>query len=644
MVRLTAWSALLAATTALAAACTNPAVGAVPTPEPEPATSVSPPTEGLPRYILAVIDTTEGVTSTQNDIHWLAEFALNYLGYGVRYLDVATEPLPGPEQMAPYAAIITWFQDGRLRDPEAFNRWLEENVRAGRKLLLMGSPGTFFDEAGRALPVEEATRALTLLGASFLGNFTDDPDQIRVLHKVPALVEYERSLDRGMMTYVEALAGFGIIVTLGTVVFPDQWGFLEVRPHPFWALVVFIPVMYGLAPGIFTGTLTLGLHLWLQWAQEPPSALEPTTPVLMLAAAVFIGEVRQRSEARILALEERSRRLEAAVEDLATRYTESEEARAILQRRILTQTFTFATLYDVARRLETLEEGEIPQAAAEVTARFLEADLVSVCFLKDGHLEVKATYLPDAASGARAEWLERSPVLRQCVQEAKAVSLRDLVLQVEPSQLREAPVVIAAPIQERDGSVVGVILVERIGFFQFTPTAQVTAATIARWTSQSLQAARLFRETRDRNIEDDLTGAYGSRYTVKRLREEALRARTFGFPLTVAILDIVRHQDISQEMLPKVLAVLGDVFRFKLGPVDILGRHPNGVSFVILFPHRDRGQAEEVVSSLAKEVEAFQFKPFPDEEVLRLRYQVRELTDNVERPEALIGALGYGDG
>ena len=174
---------------------------------PQPRAEVDAPTNGIPRYVLAVIDSSEGRTPTENEIHWVAEHALNYLGYGVHYLDVDKDPLPSDEEMSPYVAILTWFEDGRMRNPEDFITWLEANVSAGRKYILLGSIGTFFDETTRQpLPIQEASKPLQLLGAEYRGNFTDNPAAIEVTHKAADLVEYEVDLDSGLMLYDQVVS------------------------------------------------------------------------------------------------------------------------------------------------------------------------------------------------------------------------------------------------------------------------------------------------------------------------------------------------------------------------------------------------------------------------------------------------------
>ena len=91
-------------------------------------------------------------------------------------------------------------------------------------------------------------------------------------------------------------------------------------------------------------------------------------------------------------------------------------------------------------------------------------------------------------------------------------------------------------------------------------------------------------------------------------------------------------------MMPNVLSVLGDVFRHNLGRNDLLGRHSDGSSFVIIFPHRHRDDAGAVIDGLTREIEAFGFKPYMDDEPLRLNYRVSELSDGAQPLEDFIGA------
>ena len=468
---------------------------------------------------------------------------------------------------------------------------------------------------------------------------------------------------RFLAPYLETLAAFGVIVLISHSAFTDQWGFLEVNPHPFWTIAILSGLLYGLTVGILGGALAAVGHIVLQASATYPDvglvpkhiAIGPldwtfnslplvfdgvsyAVPVLLFIFALIVGEVRQRSFSRFQSLTTRSATLEDAVTNLATRFAETEEVKTALQRRILGQTLTFTSLYDLGKRLETLTEEDIPPAAAEVAAKALEAGVVSVASYGDGQLQVLAVYPPEAESQVADEWLAESPVLRKCLEEGKAASLQDLALDAAQGDASSVPLAIAAPLKDRAGSVVGFILVEKIGFFQFTPAALTTAQTIASWTSQSLQEARLFKETKDRNVEDDLTGAYGAQYTMKRLREEIDRAGVFGFPLSVAVLRIGRYYQIGPETMPNVLAVLGQVFSFKLGPMDLLGRHPDGHSFIVVFPHRSRGEADEVTMGLVDEVEGFGFMPFADEEPLKLEYWVEELGATTTTAEELVHA------
>ena len=172
-----------------------------PLPEYRLASSLIPPSSGLPRYVLAVFDSSEERTAQRNEIHEFAELIINHLGYGVHFVDVNTQQLPPPEEMAPYAGIITWFQDGEMRHPRQFLDWIEANVAAGRKYILLGSLGTTVDsDTGETLPPQEATRHVQALGAESRGNFTDNPNLIELLHKEP-MVEYERPLELSQMTY-----------------------------------------------------------------------------------------------------------------------------------------------------------------------------------------------------------------------------------------------------------------------------------------------------------------------------------------------------------------------------------------------------------------------------------------------------------
>lgn len=140
------------------------------------------------------------VDAENNLIHQRAELVLNHLGLIVDLHDV-NHPLPGAAAMASYRGVLAWVAGAPLRHPRAYLAWLGEQVRAGRKVVLLDGLGAGRDTLGRATPPEELGRALEAIGLRHLGDRTDDPQRIAIERKDPTMVEFERALPRRLELY-----------------------------------------------------------------------------------------------------------------------------------------------------------------------------------------------------------------------------------------------------------------------------------------------------------------------------------------------------------------------------------------------------------------------------------------------------------
>ncbi len=171
------------------------------------------------REILALYDSSEAKPGSELSplrtslIHGLAEMPLNYLGVKLHYVDVETEALPSDDEMPRYRGIISWFGDDRLRNADAYLRWLQRQITAGRPVVVMGSLGAATDAAsGAEVDPALVDGTFAMMGLRYSsgvgGRQTDNPLLIMVRRKVPEMVEFERTLDGELATY-EQYRSFG---------------------------------------------------------------------------------------------------------------------------------------------------------------------------------------------------------------------------------------------------------------------------------------------------------------------------------------------------------------------------------------------------------------------------------------------------
>ncbi len=105
---------------------------------------------------------------------------------------------------------------------------------------------------------------------------------------------------------------------------------------------------------------------------------------------------------------------------------------------------------------------------------------------------------------------------------------------------------------------------------------------------------------------DPLTGACNRRHLMELAERDLRRARRYGYPLTVAMLDIDRFKSINDTyghaLGDAVLKDITAVCRSQSREHDVLGRYGGG-EFIMILPHTDQTGAKILLDRIRRAVE-----------------------------------------
>ncbi len=444
--------------------------------------------------------------------------------------------------------------------------------------------------------------------------------------------------------YVEMAIGLGLIVAINLLLFRDEnWGFFDVNPHPFWLVIIPIAARYGAAPGYAVGGLAALLYILLLvlqprsiFAVDVLSTQAALPPVLFLVVGAALGELRESQKRSQKDLALRYDLMEADLEDVAQRYLAAVEINREMQRRIVSQTATVTTLYQAAKALDQLEIEQLCPAILELVATFVEADACSLYLREDGKF-VLTDARPEQSDFQRPRELDTQRGIPAIVlSEQRTVTIRDVFTAASPTQIAREPLLIATPLVGQNHEVIGILTVERMPFLRLTPSAVKLFSLLGDWASSAFQTALQFQQTRDRNIVDELTGAYSASYITKRLSEELARARMYALPLSVLAIRIDRYAAIPSIRLPSVLQALSVVFHRYIREIDVLGKLTTDDGFIVLLPQLSAEEGQAVGERIRREIDAFAFQPFDTEQTLSVSVAVASLGPDVAAPDDLI--------
>jgi diguanylate cyclase (GGDEF)-like protein len=148
------------------------------------------------------------------------------------------------------------------------------------------------------------------------------------------------------------------------------------------------------------------------------------------------------------------------------------------------------------------------------------------------------------------------------------------------------------------------------------------------------------------NISDPLTLVFNRRYLDRRLSDECERARKFGLPLSVLLLDIDHFKQVNDRFGhpagDQVLVSFAERVKQGLREPDILARY-GGEEFMVIAMQTPRGGAVEVAERLRKTIESNRFRLTPavngtSEIRLTCSIGVASLGDGIDAVSKLIAA------
>jgi polysaccharide biosynthesis protein PelA len=144
------------------------------------------------REIIGIYDSRHEKTPQTSRLHQFAEMPINWLGWHVTYVDV-NGPLPPLEQLGKYRGIVSWLIEP-LEAPDRYATWLDGATAAGLRLAFLSE----------LVPPEPAglepviARILGRVGLSPSANFASVTHRAKVVVSDPAMIGFERPLDKAL--------------------------------------------------------------------------------------------------------------------------------------------------------------------------------------------------------------------------------------------------------------------------------------------------------------------------------------------------------------------------------------------------------------------------------------------------------------
>jgi GGDEF domain-containing protein len=192
------------------------------------------------------------------------------------------------------------------------------------------------------------------------------------------------------------------------------------------------------------------------------------------------------------------------------------------------------------------------------------------------------------------------------------------------------------------------VLVETEAERRWNDDEVALARALGEQAAVAIEHARLYRRVQDQAITDGLTGLFNHRYFYERLEQEIARARRYGTPVSLLMIDLDdfkafndRHGHLAGDAVLREMAkVLGSELRAKL---DIAARY-GGEEFAIILPNTpmvagpERQMEMDLAGKLAKAGDA-EAPPAPGH-----RHGAEEVAERIRRRVAATHFTGNDGG
>lgn len=377
----------------------------------------------------------------------------------------------------------------------------------------------------------------------------------------------------------------------------------DVRPHPFWIIILLMAVQYGSGEALFAAVLS-SAALFSGTLPAQPIDQEVygyflellSRPIMWLTAAVFLGELRARQ------IRERRETLDLLadadqrLDRLAAAYNRLDRVKNNLEVRVAGQLDTFVTTYRAARAIERRDPGEVLLGVAEVIRSVINPEKFSLFLLNNDVLEASMQDGWESGDSYARIFNTGSPIFTEVIGARRLVCAANTADQ----QLLGNEGVLAGPLISTDtDEVIGMLKVEELALFDLSISTIENFRALSSWIGTAYSNA--IAHTGDQMEGDAYLGRTILPYRYYSAQQSFLisLARRMGFDLSAVLLHLVTGAALTPRERGAIPRALGTALRLAGRVTDLCFVYGNsGDEFVVLMSGLDAREAQDAGGGL----------------------------------------------
>jgi hypothetical protein len=411
-----------------------------------------------------------------------------------------------------------------------------------------------------------------------------------------------------LVAVLEIIGFFAVVLAIDWAFFHGD-RFTEIRPHPFWAIVVLVAVQYGSAAGLVAA---IGASVVLLVGNLPPRDFDTDIfaywtevglrPALWVGLAQVLGQIRDRQLVEREQLRANVEKLTHQNQLISDSFEELKRAKGALEARIARQFRTVITTYRAAQSIDVTDTEQLERGLDQLISAVLSPRKYSLWTLgPDGFALDRAVGWEDDNSYQRSFDLGHPMVQHLLAREPALCAARAN----DERKMMGAGLLAGALSDMETGEIIGMLKIEDTAFLDFNVYTLENFNVICSW----IGAARLRARHWEAMESDRVTGMNAFLMTdevFKRIVALLVHlGERKGFQSSKLVIRPSAEISLSQEQQTLFALALGEAARATFRSTDLaFEREHNDAAFTILLPGTPIEHAEGLADKLRTAISA----------------------------------------
>lgn len=417
------------------------------------------------------------------------------------------------------------------------------------------------------------------------------------------------------MYIIESILFSIIIAVINWHYYPMSFLFIGDAANPYQLLSICMSVRYGsgrgfvscaiiLAAGSIAGSLTDGCEKLFE------------NDVIYFMISVFLashiaGLLKDNQSGDFEAVIERNKKISEDFEKCTLNNLMLIDANKELTQKIVTRFQSLSTVYEAARKLETLSIDKLYPAALEILNSHVGVRCAAIYLYENQKYNLKSKM--GGSDFEESLPFGKPSIVTRAFELKKTISQRDYILErdgaIDNDEALADDNLVVSPVIF-GGTLYGMVIIKEIAFENYTDSSIRMISIISEWIGMCIDKIENFSRIEAEVPIDQNINCYKPEFLKKVIKSEISKAVRYKLQLSICHIKIADSDRIAAKMKTSVYFTISYIIKNAIRDIDIYGACVEKGCLIVILPVTDSRGAEIFSSRLSKEIESFKIKPY----------------------------------